>query len=147
MQTQSFRKEQTQRLQDKEMIAAASDCAANFSDNASADDNSHNDTSEYSDDESKIKKMKLQSKTGASLYIDPNILGAPAVVSAANRNKVSHTAMAQIIRSVVKESGGDPKIFNLSASSAFRNESGNKRAGKTNKRRLVPINPRNYPLG
>ena len=59
-------------------------------------------------------------KSGETLFIPHNILSSPAMISVADRNKVSHTALASIVNTLISTCGGDIEKFSVSASSSYR---------------------------
>lgn len=63
---------------------------------------------------------KRNVKKGTTIFVPHDVLKHPAVVSSATRNKLSATAIADTLRTLITVCGGDPSSVNLHFSSAHR---------------------------
>ena len=54
------------------------------------------------------------------MHVPPDTLRSSAVVSCAVRNKISHTALASVVSTIIGSCGDDIGKFNLHASSSYR---------------------------
>ena len=63
---------------------------------------------------------KRNVKKGTTIFVPHDVLKHPAVVSSATRNKLSATAIADTLRTLITVCGGDPSSVNLHYSSAHR---------------------------
>ena len=63
---------------------------------------------------------KRNVKKGTTIFVSHDVLKHPSVVSSATRNKLSATAIADTLRTLITVCGGDPSSVNLHYSSAHR---------------------------
>lgn len=66
------------------------------------------------------RKHQRTVKTGQSMFIPHDILKSPLVVSAAVRNKVKPTGLAEIASAIINTCGGDTQRFNLNHTQSYR---------------------------
>ena len=59
-------------------------------------------------------------KKGTTIFIPHDVLMNPALVSYNTRNKLSSTATASTLQTLISVCGGDPKAINLHHSTAHR---------------------------
>ena len=64
------------------------------------------------------RSHKRQKKTGVEVFLPPDILKSPKVVSSLVRNKISSTAITSVIHDIVEAAGSDPTKLHLSQQNA-----------------------------
>ena len=99
---------------------------SNFSDNTEdcieeKEDSDFDNTIEETSINFPERSHKRVVKTGTTLFVPPDFLKLPGIVSAAVRNKVTPTSLTSMMRAFIEECGGDVNSVNLSYSRCHRN--------------------------
>ena len=68
------------------------------------------------------RSHKRQKKTGVEVFLPPDILKSPKVVSSLVRNNISSTAITSVIHDIVEAAGSDPTKLHLSHQYAWRGQ-------------------------
>ena len=66
--------------------------------------------------------IKEEKKTGVNVFLPPDILKSPKVVSSLVRNKITPTAITSVLHDIVEAAGSDPKKLHLSHQYAWRSQ-------------------------
>ena len=67
-----------------------------------------------------MRSHKQIVKTGTNIYIPPDILKYPKLVSSCTRNKITPTAMSSTLSTITEICGGDTSALNLHSSTAHQ---------------------------